>query len=66
MTILAVSAMTKGIVDLGFKNDYRVYFSQENSQLQAFEDIQNTYNKSNSVIFVLQLKDGGINEPEYL
>ncbi len=60
LAVLAVSAMAKGIMDLGFKNDYRVYFSQENPQLQAFEDIQNTYNKSDSVIFVLQPEDGNI------
>jgi hypothetical protein len=30
LVVLAVSAMTKGIVYLGFKNDYRVYFSKEN------------------------------------
>jgi len=55
---LAVSAMAGGVVNLGFKNDYRAYFSQENPQLQAFEDIQNTYNKSDSVMFVLQPEDG--------
>lgn len=57
---LAVSAMAAGVVNLGFKNDYRVYFSKENPQLQAFDEIQNTYNKSDSVMFVLHPEDGNV------
>jgi len=64
--IIAVSAMAGGVANLGFKNDYRVYFSQENPQLQAFEDIQSTYNKSDSVMFVLQPEDGKVFSAETL
>ncbi|MFW5443817.1 MAG: efflux RND transporter permease subunit [Methylococcaceae bacterium] len=54
LVIIAVSGMGAGLVNLGFNNDYRVYFSKENPQLQAFNTIQDTYNKSDSVMFVLQ------------
>ncbi len=64
--ILLVSGMSVGITKLGFKNDYRVYFSKENPQLQAFNNIQDTYNKSDSVMFVLQPKQGDVFSTETL
>ncbi len=57
---LLVSIIAGGLSTLGFNNDYRVYFSKENPQLQAFNNIQDTYNKSDSVMFVLQPKDGDV------
>ncbi len=60
LVIIAVLSMGAGVVKLEFDNDYRVYFSKENPQLQAFNTIQNTYNKSDSVLFVLQPEDGNI------
>lgn len=60
VTFIAVSAMSTGLFNLGLKTDYRVYFSEENPQLQAFDAIQNTYNKSDSVLFVLEPEDGNV------
>jgi len=57
---LCVFALGRGLDNLGFSNDYRVYFSEENPQLQAFNNIQATYNKSDSVMFVLQPEDGDV------
>ena len=57
---LAVLIMGRGLLGLGFSNDYRVYFSKENPQLQAFNNIQDTYNKSDSVMFILQPSDGNV------
>ena len=57
---MAVAAMASGITRLGFKNDYRVYFSKENPQLQAFDALQDVYNKSDSVLFVLAPKEGTV------
>ena len=54
LTFAIVLTLSAGITRLGFKNDYRVYFSKENPQLLAFNAIQDTYNKSDSVMFVLQ------------
>jgi hypothetical protein len=45
LTLLAVSGMSAGVVKLGLKTDYRVYFSKENPQLQAFDAMHDTYNK---------------------
>ena len=37
-----------------FTNDYRVFFSEENPELQAFEEMQNIYTKTDNVLFVIE------------
>jgi len=51
---------------LGFSNDYRVFFSEENPQLIAFENLQNTYTKSDNVLFVIAPVDGDVFTPHAL
>ena len=60
LTLTVVSVLSFGVTDLGFKNDYRVYFSKDNPQLQAFEAIQDTYNKSDNVMFVVEPEAGDV------
>jgi len=55
-----------GAGNLTFKNDYRVFFSKENPQLQAFEQLQNVYTKNDVVLFVVTPEDGDIFTPESL
>jgi len=43
---------------LEFSNNYRAFFSKQNPELQAFEEFQSTYTKSDTFIFVLDPKDG--------
>ncbi len=43
---------------LKFTNDYRVFFSEENPELAAFENLQDTYTKNDNVLFML-LPDSG-------
>ncbi len=45
---------------LEIKTDYRVFFSKDNPQMLAFEDIQDTYDKADNVMFVLTPKDGKV------
>lgn len=51
---------------LTFSSDYRVFFSKENPQLQAFEALQNTYTKNDNVLFVITPKDGNVFSRETL
>lgn len=44
---------------LTFGNNYRVFFSDENPELTAFETLQNTYTKNDNYFFVIKPKDGG-------
>ncbi|HBY84472.1 MAG TPA: RND transporter, partial [Colwellia sp.] len=55
-----------GAQKLEFKNDYRVFFSEENPQLTAFESMQKVYNKSDNVSFVVVPKDGNVFTAEHL
>jgi len=45
---------------LTFSTDYRVFFSQENPQLQAFETLQKVYTKDDNILIVLQPKQDEI------
>ncbi|WP_086933922.1 efflux RND transporter permease subunit [Agarilytica rhodophyticola] len=41
-----------------FNNDYRVFFSKDNPQLQAFERLQRTYTKSDNILFAVVPPEG--------
>ncbi len=60
LTLIAVSGMSIGARNLTLETDYRVYFSEENPQLIAFDEIQDTYNKSDSVLFIVEPSDGNV------
>jgi predicted RND superfamily exporter protein len=60
VTLLLIGAAASGVRFLQFTTDYRVFFSGENPQLQAFEALQNTYTKNDNILFVLAPKDGNV------
>jgi predicted RND superfamily exporter protein len=67
VTVIAIVATAaSGGRFLAFKTDYRVFFSEDNPQLQAFEQLQNTYTKTDNVLFVLAPKDGNVFTQETL
>jgi len=66
LTVAAVVAAASGVRHITFKTDYRVFFSSDNPQLRAFEQIQNTYTKTDNVLFVLAPKDGNVFTPATL
>ena len=43
-----------------FSNNYRVFFSEENPQLQAFDALQNKYIKNDNAMIALVPKDGKV------
>ncbi len=55
-TVLAGSGMRY----LTYNNDLRVFFSEENPQLQALEALENTYNKIDNVYFIIAPKDANV------
>lgn len=65
-TLILVALAASGARFLTFKTDYRVFFSEDNPQLLAFEELQNTYTKTDNVLFVLAPKDGNVFTPETL
>ncbi|MEH6811647.1 MAG: MMPL family transporter [Motiliproteus sp.] len=60
--ILVIGAAT-GAQHLVFKGDYRVFFSDENPQLTAYESMQKIYSKSDNVSFVIEPAEGQIFTP---
>lgn len=59
-TLLIVALLGSGARLISFSNDYRMFFSPENPQLQAFEALQDTYTKNDNVLFVVVPKDGKV------
>ncbi len=66
LIIAAVVTAFNGTKFLSFSNDYRIFFSEDNPQLVAFETLQNTYTKSDNVLIVLAPKDGNVFTPQTL
>lgn len=60
LSLLTAFGLGSGGRFLAFSNDYRVFFGKDNPQLIAFEEIENSYTKSDSLMFVIQAKDGNI------
>ena len=55
-----------GAKHLEFSTNYRVFFSAANPELQAFENLQDTYTKNDNFLFVLQPQDGEVFTPQTL
>lgn len=66
LSLIFVVGAAAGAGNLIFKSDYRVFFSDENPQLNAFEAMQKIYSKSDNVAFVLSPKDGEVFSPKTL
>ncbi len=65
-TLLLVLIATIGAKNLYFKGDYQIFFDGTNKQLQAFDEIQNTFNKADNIAIVVAPKDGNIFRKENL
>jgi predicted RND superfamily exporter protein len=66
LILLLVIWAASGMQFLQFKSDYRMFFSEDNPQLLAFEKLQDTYSKSDNVLFVIAPKDGKVFTVEVL
>ena len=58
MLFVTVSAV--GLGSLGFKNDYRMFFSTENPELLAFESLQRTFTKADNVLIAVTPRQGAV------
>jgi len=60
LTLIAVVATAAGGRHLGFSTDYRVFFSEDNPQLTAYETLQKIYTQDDNIMFVIKPKTGDI------
>jgi len=65
-TLALVFAASYGGQFLGFSNDYRMFFGDDNPQLLAFEKMQKTFNKNDNILFVVTPKSGKVFSRETL
>ena len=56
--VLVAVLIGSGASRLEFSTNYRVFFSEANPELQAFEELQNTYTKNDNFFFVVEPKSG--------
>ncbi len=66
LSFAATLMIASGGKHLTFDTDYRVFFSDENPELMAFEALQNTYSKEDNILIALTPKDGNIFTKENL
>ena len=64
--LLFVALAASGGRLISFTTNYRVFFSEDNPQLIAFEALENTYVKNDNVLFVLAPDDGNVFSREML
>ncbi|AWB66540.1 RND transporter [Saccharobesus litoralis] len=65
-SLLVVMGLGVGAGNLTFRGDYKVFFGEENPQLQGFEAMQKTFNKNDNVSIIIAPKSGNVFEPEVL
>ncbi|MDE0192392.1 MAG: MMPL family transporter [Gammaproteobacteria bacterium] len=56
--LLLVAVASSGIARLEFSADYRIFFDEDNPQLVALEELENTYGKSENIAFLIVPDDG--------
>ncbi len=66
LTLLITFAAASGARYIGFASDYRVFFSDENVQLEAFESMQRVYTKDDNISFVIKPVSGDVFTPGML
>ncbi len=55
-----------GAARLAFNNDYRIFFSEDNPELLAFEKLQRTYTKIDNILFAIVPRDDSVFTPQVL
>jgi predicted RND superfamily exporter protein len=56
--VIVAGVIGSGASKLEFSTNYRVFFSEANPELQAFEELQNTYTKNDNFFFVVEPQTG--------
>ena len=66
LSLLFVIAVGSGIKNLSSTSDFRIYFSDDNPQLVAFETLEKTYGKQDTLFFFIQPKNKNVFTKENL
>jgi len=60
LSLLLAFGIAPGMAKLGLNNDYRVFFSDDNPDLTAFDALENTYTKNDNVLILIHPKEGDV------
>ncbi len=66
LALLLLAFSVAGLSRLSFKNDYRMFFSPDNPELQAYENLQHRYTRSDNLLLVVSPKQGDLFTPQRL
>ncbi|MEN8375418.1 MAG: outer membrane lipoprotein-sorting protein [Gemmatimonadota bacterium] len=61
-----VLAAAAGARHLSLATNYRVFFTKDNPDLVAWEEVENVYTKNDNVLFVLKPRSGDVFQPRVL
>jgi predicted RND superfamily exporter protein len=65
-SLIGAMMIASGGQFLGFSTNYRVFFSEQNPQLQAFESLQRVYIRDDNISIVIHPAEGDVFTPELL
>ncbi len=63
---VATAGAGTGVSKLGLATDYRVFFSDDNPDLEAYEAVENIYTKNDNVLLVIRPNEGDVFTPRVL
>ena len=66
VSLLCAFVAALGLPRLGFHDDYRAYFDEGNPELARLTQLQDTYTRSNNVLFVIAPTSGDVFAPRAL
>lgn len=66
LSLAMIIALGYGARNIIMNDSYRYFFKPGNPQLAAFDELQNTYNKNDNILFVLEPSNGDVFTPKTL
>ncbi len=60
LTFLLIGFAASGVKNFSLDNNYRAFFDKSNPQLEAFEAMQDNFDKSDNVLIILTPSDGDV------
>jgi uncharacterized protein len=66
LSLLIVGSLAAGMTKLTFRSDSRVFFADENPELLALEQFEAVYGRDDTLLFVIEARDGDLFTPARL
>ena len=65
-SLLLLVLVASGLPNLKFSSDYRIFFSEQNPQLKAFNEFQERFGSQDNIMIAIESTDGNIFQKEVL